>query len=106
MELRLCGRVSRIILFFSMLFIGPACISDQEVSLLEPEEANIQIALAFAVHDLECSGSHSLTQPVFQKVDKTDVQLCISQILSLDCSVWNQPGDPTPPLCTMLQIEY
>lgn len=106
MRLRIFGRINQTALFLCLLVVGPTCISDRETTLLEPEEANIQILMAFTVHDLECNSSHSLIQPVFQKVNKTDVQLCVSQILSLECSIWNQPGDPTPPLCLMLQIEY
>ncbi len=96
------GRILSITVLLSGLFFS-GCNS-HEIQFYDAGTANEKIYAAYLAQDQVCGASHVLVLPVVTEVRRSDVEACVSQILSLDCATWAL-NDPTPALCLLMQAD-
>ena len=53
---------------------------------------------AFAIKDISCGTSHTVTQFLLGNSNKNDVDACVDAISAIACEKWNVPN-PTPREC-------
>jgi len=69
-----------------------------EHQFTDPDEANMRILQIMLFNDSRCSTSHQLSEAAFAPVRNQDLDLCLTEMASLSCSVWSK-SDPFPQSC-------
>ena len=62
------------------------------------EEGNSKIFQAFALKDIACGTTHTITKYLQGNSYKRDVDACVNSIIALDCEKWKS-SNPTPITC-------
>ncbi|MBI3396385.1 MAG: hypothetical protein HY042_11160 [Spirochaetia bacterium] len=78
--------------------------SKESTAVVQQEDANVQVALAYAAKNTECGTTRGISIPVMLPVDKDDLKACIAQIVAVKCADW-MAADPTPTLCLSMQAQ-
>ncbi len=92
------------VLLYGLLLALTVQCTTEETASVDAGEANLQILTAYAAKDIQCGQLHVLTLPVLTDADRGDVELCVFNILAVDCEVWGS-AENLPPACLAIAVE-
>ncbi len=93
-----------ILLSMTIAFVFFTGCSSKESQLYTADEANATIMSAFLIKNKICGSNRFMNMPVIDDANKDDVDLCISEIFTTDCSVWNEQTSSIT-MCMIIQLD-
>lgn len=102
--IRSLGRNLETLVYVStFIFFVTGCATRAEDGYISMGESNTRIAAVYLYKDSQCGVSHQVSIPVMGKAKTEDLELCMLQILSTDCSIWNGASN-IPAACLAILV--